>query len=307
MANPLPNDYIDREGNRIPKGRSKSPPAISGTASNPNSRATNATAANRSSKTYKEIGVGLYDMDEAIYYYFENVIKPTVGEGESQVKVPLIYGSPERWKSVQKSGVFRDETGKIQLPLIMYRRTGVEKNRNLSRNLDANSPNLHITFEKNYNPRNRYDRFDLLVGRRPSREFHRVIIPDYVNISYECIVWTDFIEHQNRIVEDINYASNSYWGKPDFFKFLANLDSFDIANEIEQGNDRMSKASFTLNLSGYIIPNNLQKEMDNFDESTYGIAEINIGATVVTDINNLPNSGNQINVGNSGISPEEPC
>ena len=82
MANPLPNDYIDREGNRIPKGRSKSPPAISGTASNPNSRATNATAANRSSKTYKEIGVGLYDMDEAIYYYFENVIKPTVGEGE---------------------------------------------------------------------------------------------------------------------------------------------------------------------------------------------------------------------------------
>ena len=69
----------------------------------------------------------------------------------------------------------------------------------------------------------------------------------------------------------------------------------------------MSKASFTLNLSGYIIPNNLQKEMDNFDNTSYGIAEINIGATVVTDINNLPNSGNQINVGNSGVVPEEPC
>ena len=151
-------DYVDKEGNRIPTGRTKSPPAqVSARySSNPNSSNTNAsTAANRSSETYKEIGVGLYDMDEAIYYYFENVIKPTVGEGESEVKVPLIYGSPERWKSVQKSGVFRDETGKIQLPLIMYRRTGVEKNRNLSRNLDANNPNLHITFEKQYNPRNR--------------------------------------------------------------------------------------------------------------------------------------------------------
>jgi len=269
----------------------------------PNNRETHA----RKSDNFKDINVGLYDMDEAIHYYFENVIMPTVIEGDTEIKVPVIYGSPERWKSVQKSGVFRDETGKIQLPLIMFRRTGLERNLNYSRNLDANNPNLFVTFEKNYNPRNRYDRFDVLVGRVPSREFHRVIIPDYVNLTYECVIWTDFIKHQNRIVEDINYASNAYWGKPDFFKFLATLDSFDISNELTVGQDRMSKATFNLNLSGYIIPNNLQKELDNFDETSYGIAEVNIETTTVVDINNLPSDGNQPNTDSSGNASEEDC
>ena len=279
-------EYIDSNGKVIPSNRAE---------------------VARDSDSFKDVNVSLYDMDEAIHYYFENVIMPTVVEGDTEIKVPVIYGSPERWKSVQKSGVFRDETGKIQLPLIMYRRTGVERNLQYSRNLDANSPNLFVTFEKNYNPRNRYDKFDILVGRRPSREFHRVIIPDYVNLTYECVIWTDFVKHQNRIIEDINYASNAYWGKPDFFKFLATLDSFDISNELTVGQDRMAKATFTLNLSGYIIPNNLQKELDNFDETSYGIAEVNIETTTVVDINNLPSNNNQVNNGNTGNASEEPC
>ena len=237
--------------------------------------------------TSQDPKVGLYDIDEAIYYYFENVIQPVVKEGNNEIKVPIVYGSPERWSSVQKSGVFRDETGKVQLPLIMYRRTGVEKNRDLSRNLDANNPNLFVSFTDNYTSRNRYDNFDILLGRKPVKRFHRVIIPDYVRLTYECIIWTDFIEHQNKIVEDINYASNAYWGKPNYFKFLANLDSFDIANDLTQGSDRMSKASFTLNMSGYIIPDNLQKQMDNFDQTNYGVAEIVLGTEVVGDINDV--------------------
>tara|TARA_R110002167_G_scaffold22821_3_gene81454 strand:- start:706 stop:1584 length:879 start_codon:yes stop_codon:yes gene_type:complete len=239
---------------------------------------------------FKEPQVGLYDVDEAIHYYFENVIQPRVKEGENEIRVPIVYGSPERWSSVQKSGVFRDETGKVQLPLIMYRRTSVEKNRNISKNLDANNPNLFMTFEKEYNPRNRYDNFSILVGRQPSRKFHNVVIPDYVTLTYECIIWTDFIAHQNKIVEDINYASDSYWGKPEFFKFLASLDSFEISNELDQGTDRMSKAAFTLTLSGYIITDNLQKDMTQFNKKAYGVAEVNLFTTdvaVVNDINEV--------------------
>ena len=254
---------------------------------------------NRQNDSFKEPVVGLYDVDEAIHYYFENVIQPRVKEGESEIRVPIVYGSPERWSSVQKSGVFRDETGKIQLPLIMYRRTGVEKNRNLSKKLDANSPNLHVTFEKQYNSKNRYDNFDILVGRKPSRKFHSVVIPDYVTLTYECIIWTDFIQHQNKIVEDINYASDSYWGKENAFKFLATLDSFDIQNDLVQGSDRMSKANFTLNMSGYIIPDNLQKDMTQFNKTHYGVAEVNLfttDVTVVQDLNEVyDSSGNLIN------------
>jgi hypothetical protein len=92
----------------------------------------NKLSTNRSSQIsraedIKNVSVGLYDVDEAIYYYFENVIKPRVKEGEKEIKVPVIYGSPERWKSVQKSGVFRDATGKIQFPILIYKRKGIER------------------------------------------------------------------------------------------------------------------------------------------------------------------------------------
>ena len=59
----------------------------------------------------KDITIGIYDIDEAITYYFNQVIKPKVDDGEEMIDVPIIYGSPERWKSVQKSGVFRDSKG----------------------------------------------------------------------------------------------------------------------------------------------------------------------------------------------------
>ena len=69
----------------------------------------------------------------------------------------------------------------------------------------------------------------------------------------------------------------------------------------------MAKATFSLNLSGYIVPNNLQKELDNFDETSYGIAEVNIETTTVVDINNLPSDGNQPNTDSSGNASEEDC
>ena len=108
-----------------------------------------------------------------------------------------------------------------------------------------------------------------------------------MTLTYECIIWTDFIQHQNKIVEDINYASDSYWGKQNAFKFLATLDSFDIQNDLTQGSDRMSKANFTLNMSGYIIPDNLQKDMTQFNKTHYGVAEVNLFTTDVTVVNDL--------------------
>ena len=37
------------------------------------------------------------------------------------------------------------------------------------------------------------DKFDVLRGRKPVREFQRIVVPDQLTITYECIVWTEFI------------------------------------------------------------------------------------------------------------------
>ena len=51
------------------------------------------------------ISVGLMDIDSAIIFYFENVIKPSVEDNGENVKVPIMYSSPERWKAILRDGL----------------------------------------------------------------------------------------------------------------------------------------------------------------------------------------------------------
>jgi hypothetical protein len=133
----------------------------------------------------KLINVGLEDHDDAILYYLENVIKPTVTQNDRQIAVPIIYGSPERWKSIQYDGFYRDKNGKTMAPLIMFKRESFEKNRNLGNKLDGNVVHNVQYFEKNYSQRNVYDNFGVLNNQKPQKEYMLGVIPDYINITYK--------------------------------------------------------------------------------------------------------------------------
>ena len=45
----------------------------------------------------KDISVGLEDVDQAIQYYFDNVIRPNVIQNGSRIAVPVLYGDAEKW------------------------------------------------------------------------------------------------------------------------------------------------------------------------------------------------------------------
>ena len=96
----------------------------------------------------KQFSVGLKDVDEAIFYYFNNVIRPSVIQNGTKINVPVLYGSPERWAAMQKDGFYRDNNGKIQTPLIMVKRDSVEKVRSLGNKMDANNPIHFGVFQK---------------------------------------------------------------------------------------------------------------------------------------------------------------
>ena len=98
----------------------------------------------------KQFSIGLRDIDETIVYYFNNVIKPSVLQNGTRKNVPIIYGSPERWAAVQKDGFYRDKNGKIQAPLIMYKRDSLEKNRSLGNKLDANNPVTSVYLRRSF-------------------------------------------------------------------------------------------------------------------------------------------------------------
>ena len=225
--------------------------------------ASRAESINRKNDKVKDISVGLQDHDEAVMYYFNEVIKPSVIVNGNRTPVPVIYGSPERWKSVQKDGYFRDKEGKLQVPLIMFKRDSVEKRRDLGNKLDGNIPRLHYTFEERYSRKNQYDNFSVLQGRKPVKERYAVAIPDYVKLNYTCTIWCDYVAQMNKLIESINFTSDSYWGDPDKWKFNARIDTYSNITEIQQGDNRIVKTNFGLNLQGYLIPDSINKELIN--------------------------------------------
>lgn len=201
----------------------------------------------------KTLQIGIKDLDESIYYYFNEVLKPQVRQNGNFINVPLVYGSPERWAAMQKDGFYRDKNGMMQAPLIVFRRTSIEKNRNLGNKMDANSPHNVGIFKKSFSRKNAYDRFGALNNRKPVDEYYKVAIPDYVNINYDCVIYTDYLDQNNKIVEAINFASDSYWGDPSKFRFRATIDSYTTSTELVQGNDRINKTDFSIQLLGHII------------------------------------------------------
>jgi hypothetical protein len=246
-------------------------------------------------KARKDFSISLEDHDAVIKYYFENTIKPTVIQNGNRIAVPIIYGSPERWKSVQSDGVYRDKDGKIMAPIIMYKRDTLEKNRSLGNKMDGNKVQNYQVFKQKFNPKNQYDRFSLVTNRQPSDEFYMSVIPDYVTLTYSCTIFTDYIEQINPIIEAINFSSDSYWGDPSRFKFRARIDSFTTTTEVNTEDGRTIRTNFNIVLQGYIIPNVINKQIANadiyygtsqlifnFETTTSDLDTVTATATVVT-------------------------
>lgn len=242
-----------------------------------------ANQVSRKEDKVKNLTVGIKDIDEAIYHYFNEVLKPQVSQNGKMINVPLVYGSPERWASMQKDGFYRDKNGKMQAPLIVFRRDSIEKNRQLGNKLDGNNPSNFGIFKKQFSKKNVYDRFGILNNRKPVEEYYAVAIPDYVNIVYSCIIYTDYVEQNNKIIEGINFASDSYWGDPSKFRFRAQIDNYTTSAEIVQGNDRIVKTEFTINLLGHIITDAINAHPHN-NKKFYTKSEVKFGAETETNL-----------------------
>ncbi|MDB4344145.1 hypothetical protein OAA40_00380 [bacterium] len=233
--------------------------------------------------------ITLQDIDEAVFYYLNEDLNLSVKSNGETVKVPIIYGSGERWKTVQADGYYRDKNGRIQTPLIMFKRTTVEKRRDLGNKLDGNRPNLYVVEQNSYSQRNAYDTFSVLnSNKRPQRELYQIPVPDYVFVNYEAVMWTDFMTQNNKLVEAIEYVSDAYWGNKERHLFQTNVDSITNVNELQVGDDRLVRATFNFKLAGYLIPDTFKKETQARTKQ-FTPSEIVITSETVKNLNDLSN------------------
>jgi hypothetical protein len=185
-----------------------------------------------------------------------DTVIPDVEEHGKAVKVPLLYGNAERWANAREKGYLRDQRGKIQIPLVMFKRNSIERDTTLAQFKDVNT----LPAYRKYSQKNRYERFTLIQGSGPSYEQYEVSVPDYVTVSYEVMIWTSFTEHMNKIVEQFQYATDRYWGNDDGYKFRTRIDSFDNQQEVGEGSERVIRTSFTMTVNAYLLP-------ETYDES----------------------------------------
>lgn len=204
----------------------------------------------KSAKGDVKQSITLFDIDYAMMSYLEDTVLPQLSENGQSLKIPVIYGNSERWVGARRQGVYRDNKGKIQLPLFMIRRTSITK--------DETMPmlNRHISYPAitKYSKDNRYDRFTVLgTSVKPKQEIFRITMPDYVEVNYECMCWTSFTEQLNEVIESLNFAS-SYWGDKDKFKFRTSISDYNVINEVGEGTERINRVEFSLNVKAYLLP-----------------------------------------------------
>jgi len=201
------------------------------------------------------------DIDTSIIKYIEQKIKPAIMQDGNRIQVPVMYGFPERWATIQEKGYLREYSGRFIAPVIVLKRDSLEANRNLGTKIDANRPqNIHA-FEVPYTKKNQYDNFAALSNRIPVKEFRMVVMPEYVTLKYSAVVFTNHLEQNNKIIEALQYAANTYWGEENRFQFRANIGSFTTSTEYSVGQDRTTRTNFDITLNGYIIPDTVNRDI----------------------------------------------
>ena len=237
-------------------------------------------------------GVRLYDVDLAISEHISDTVLPTVEIFEEKIKIPVLYGNPERWTAVKKQGYLRDRDGQLLLPLVMFKRNSVARDESI-----PSSMNRHVFYPTitKYSKKHKYDRFSAMTGtQRPITQYD-IVMPDYVSITYEVMIWTDFTEHMNKIVEAFQYATDEYWGNKDGFKFRVRIDSFDNTTEVGEGTQRIVRTTFTMVVNAYLLP----EKFDNESTTKKSISPKKVVWGTETDL-----TGQRISFSNQSINNE---
>jgi hypothetical protein len=225
-------------------------------------RETTIVPGNNFSENY---AITLKDVDTAVLNHVKNIMKPSVREANEIFKIPVYYGNEERWKAFRKRGVLRDKNGSLLLPLIMLKRTEVARNilAGQAFSHDVKNEYINVVRGNKWSKDNQYDRFSVQQGVEPVYENIVTTMPTYSDITYEFVLWTNFIEQMNPLIESFVDQSHTYWGDGTNIKFLCTTDSIADASEMTQDGERFIRSTFTLITKAYLLPEYLNSVVTN--------------------------------------------
>jgi len=212
----------------------------------------------RDNDTIKTPKCTIYDVDNAIISYISDIIQLQIIENNNIIPVPVIYANGEKWAQIRERGYMYDMGDKLMTPAAVIKRNSITE-RDMLKKLDVNwNPETDndyarntLTFENPYTKRNRYDRFSVLQGTRPRRELYVSSIPEYVDVSYDLLLWAEYTEQLNSMVEQIMPNGGFAWGTT--WKFPTFIQDYTFETASSPGEDRIVRATLPLTVKATLL------------------------------------------------------
>jgi len=238
----------------------------------------------------RSVSITLYDIDFSVKSFIDQKMMLRVEDNSESLMVPIIYANSEKWASIQKDGFLKDKKGKTMVPLITFRRSAVAINQTLKRNKVATTKQIAYVMQHRYNRMTPYDRFSTQYERKPSYEYYVTPMPDFVDITYDFIVWCEYQNQLNHILEQFVYFSGQAFGDKNYFKFSTNMDSMNIEDNNTTGQDRVVRSTFQITVHGYLIPKDVGA--DTTTKRVISANKIRFVSEMFGDINSMMNPDN---------------
>ena len=218
----------------------------------------NVSQVRRDNDTVKTPKCTIIDIDTAIITYIRDVIQPQIIENDKVIDVPVFYANGEKWAQFQSRGYMFDDRGKALTPSISIRRNSIADRDTLKTlGINQNQTGNDYVYRNKFTLKNRYDRFSVLRGVRPSQEFYVSPVPEFVDVSYDILIWTEYTDQMNSIIEQIMPLNGFAWGTTWKFPTFISDYTFESINTI--GEDRIVRASLPITVKGtMLMPYELQ-------------------------------------------------
>lgn len=200
----------------------------------------------------------IYDVDNAIISYLTDILQLQIIENNNIIPVPVIYANGEKWAQIRARGYMYDHGDKLMTPAAVVKRNSITE-RDMLKKLDVNwNPETDndfarntLTFENPYTKRNRYDRFSVLQGTKPRRELYISSIPEYVDVSYDLLLWAEYTEQLNSMIEQIMPTGGFAWGTT--WKFPTFIQDYSFETMSSPGEDRIVRATLPLTVKATLL------------------------------------------------------
>jgi hypothetical protein len=233
----------------------------------------------------RNVGITLYDIDFSVKSFVDKTMMIKVEDGTDSISVPTIYANAEKWASIQKDGFLKDKKGKTIVPLITFRRSNVAFRSDLRRNKVATTNQIAYVMQQRYNRTAPYDKFSTQFEKKRPFEYFITPMPDYVDLTYDFIVWCEYQNQLNYIIENFIWYSGQAFGDKNYFKFSTNMDSIGIEDSNTTGQDRVIRASFQIVVHGYLLPKHIAAESTT--KRIVSPNKINFVSELFGDINSM--------------------